>query len=926
MDDLFRFLMLRPAVMLSAQSVNDLQPGFAPPDATPQALRRAASAHLEKKGTLRRPDELAFGSAAQAVISALAAGARDARELDQVVEKAAGKPLERVLADPAFARDEVRLADCLAAMKLTSTSAGRDAPALARLMQAYDAMRLAGQGMAPVMLRPLSVSALPPQVPAARGKRPPARPPERGPDASPSPEQIETAISVLQALTASAFDAGATPRPGGRDERGPRRAVTAAAAEEEVEPGTSLVRRGPSRAWMLAKKTVEGLPSGVRETLRALKLDALDAPLPALLEHLQQARLRAPLPEAPARVLDRVGSGMQFIDAQGYVGEPTSPMPDMPGSVRPIGIGDLLVVREHALRYEGGDLAHVENVLKTEHLERETRRLQRNETSVVLESEDTREEQRDTQTTDRFSLKRETSDTIKTDTQFKAGLTVTAKYGPTVEVKANAEFSSQVAKEESAKQASEFSKDVVARSVSRLVERVLERRSSTTINEFEERYKHGFDNTGGAANVSGFYQWIDKILEAQVYNYGRRMLFDLTLPEPATHYILMQAGHGPAPSLAKPEPFMLAANAVLEGNYRYWARKYDATGIEPPPALFRTVSKAIDGSSSSKPYEHSKSESLPIEDGYRAKYALVTWGCSHYPPESHWHLIVGDNIMDVLSDSDHYLDLASETGAVGFASNARKVRLHAATIEIFCERTLRAFQAWQLKVHAAITQAYQAKLQAYESALAQARAAAGVTIAGRNPLFNERIIAAELRKQCITLLTAQQFDAFGALELSAEGYAQPDLAAVDAQMPYVRFFEQAFEWEHIVYFFYPYFWAWKGGWKERMLMDDVDSRFADFLRAGAARVVFPVRPGFEAAVVHYLETGEIWSGGPPPDIASPLYVPIIQEIQEANGAPGGETAVGESWEVRVPTTLVQLRPNGDLPRWGKVDGRWQPAN
>ena len=172
----------------------------------------------------------------------------------------------------------------------------------------------------------------------------------------------------------------------------------------------------------------------------------------------------------------------------------------------------------------------------------------------------------------------------------------------------------------------------------------------------------------------------------------------------------------------------------------------------------------------------------------------------------------------------------------------------------------------------------------------------------------------------------QQFDAFGALELSPQGCAQPNLARVKDQMPYARFFEQAFEWEHMTYVYYPYFWGWKDAWLKHMLLDDIDAKFADFLRAGAARVVFPVRPGFEAAVIHYLETGHIWNGGPPPDITGSLYVPIVVEVQEATGAPGNETPVGEPWTYTLPTTLVHLRPHHDLPAWEKVGEEWRPVN
>ena len=145
--------------------------------------------------------------------------------------------------------------------------------------------------------------------------------------------------------------------------------------------------------------------------------------------------------------------------------------------------------------------------------------------------------------------------------------------GRSVEVKMNADFATSVSTESSAKQASEFSKDVVERSTSKLVERMLERRTVTTITEFEEKYSHGFDNTGGAGHISGYYQWIDKVLQAQVYNYGKRLLFDVTVPEPATNFILAQTQtKDPGQTLEKPPPFTLSAFEIDEANYPIWAK------------------------------------------------------------------------------------------------------------------------------------------------------------------------------------------------------------------------------------------------------------------------------------------------------------------------------------------------------------------
>jgi hypothetical protein len=109
------------------------------------------------------------------------------------------------------------------------------------------------------------------------------------------------------------------------------------------------------------------------------------------------------------------------------------------------------------------------------------------------------------------------------------------------------------------------------------------------------------------------------------------------------------------------------------------------------------------------------------------------------------------------------------------------------------------------------------------------------------------------------------------------------------------------------------------------LYEDVDPSFAEFLRAGAARVVVPARPGFELAIDHFLATGEIWAGGELPPIGSEMYVPIVAELAEQLGAPGSEVPQGEPWEVRVPTSLVLLRQTPTLPRWHKLEnGSWSP--
>jgi hypothetical protein len=146
---------------------------------------------------------------------------------------------------------------------------------------------------------------------------------------------------------------------------------------------------------------------------------------------------------------------------------------------------------------------------------------------------------------------------------------------------------------------------------------------------------------------------------------------------------------------------------------------------------------------------------------------------------------------------------------------------------------------------------------------------------------------------------------------------------------FVRFFEQAFEWDQMQFVFYPYFWARKAMWADRFSSDEHDWEFREFVRAGYARVVVPVRPGFEHAVSYYLATCRLWGGdGAPPDIHSPMYVSIVDEIRERAGASKGEVPVGDPWEVRVPTSLVFVRSDSSLPTWENTDPNgwsWRPA-
>jgi hypothetical protein len=716
--------------------------------------------------------------------------------------------------------------------------------------------------------------------------------------------------------------------------------------------GDLATRPDTSReSQFLRPEAIERFSAETQVLLQELGADLTDISVPAALTRLEAEltavgdRLAMIEPAPTTRSILRVGR--TFVPAQPplpafdlrFATSEGSGVPETVGMVRPVGVGNLLLVRQQIKRYEPGEIAHIENVLRGESKSRGTRRLRRTEETFTLITETTTEEERDLQTTERFELQQETTKTIQQDESFNVGVSVSAGYGPFFQVNSNFGFSSATSTTDTAKKAFTYAKDVTERSASRISERVRREETIRTIQEFEETNNHDLNNVGGDGHVIGIYQWVDKVYEAQIFDYGLRQFFDFIVPEPAAFFFkALEANNSETEDLKGPELFTAPPNKIDESNYKKYILQYQVTGVEPPPPAVITISRAYDEAVQTVGADFTHSEHFDIPDGYVAWQAHVvahiTAWVTHDGEDIEWgtqliHLSIGrESWTHHAGDgvTTHTFTLSKEQKSIPVSLMTFYVSSYSVTIEIECKRTNRHFEKWQLDTHAAIMQAY-FKLQSdYEAKLAAAAAQLGVEIEGRNPLENRLLERAELKKQCISLLTAQHFDLFSAILESPGTFPRIDFDEADAEGRYIRFFEQVFEWENMTYVFYPYFWGRKSKWLERILWRDIDPIHAEFLKSGAARVVVPVRLGFEKAMVHFLDTGQVWEGGDLPEIGDPLYVDILEEIKERLKAPGDEIPVFEPWEVRLPTTLVRLRPDSSLPQWEKdEEGNWHPV-
>jgi len=682
------------------------------------------------------------------------------------------------------------------------------------------------------------------------------------------------------------------------------------------------------KPWTLKQESIDRLRDTTRQVIQELGLDLTRDQLPYVVNALEEelAKVGAKLfsPPRSKRVIRHGMSRMEFLPGVEVLPRPQDILepirvPQTKGLVQPIGIGEYNSVRLTLLRYEPGEIAHIENVLRGEYKERVHRRLRRMEEEVTYEEERKTVTEKDLQSTDRFELKREASETIKEEHKAEAGVAV--KYdGPTIDVEAKAGYAYTHAKEQSKKTSVSYARDVTEKTLSRLEEKVRQVRVEKTIEEIEETNTHGIDNKEKPDHAVGIYRWVDKIYEAQVIGYGERLFFDFVIPEPAAFY-LYAITHGAITDLEEPMPPMvpdelnpnkerlLRPDDIMPENYLGWIATYQVSGVEQPPRRFISkgyaFSKEAEGEAPSTSTIH-ESKTIPIPKGYQAVYLTVTSisdcgdlrycinveGCIYTPRCTIYQSI------NLLNSGIYIGEEGDQSGSpqAGIPISIEIIGTsgYVMNIHLFCQRTEELLKQWQIKTYESIMLAYYKQKADYEEKIAAAAIQEGVSITGRNPSQNQEVIETELKKWSLSMLTGQYFKDFNAMQTDPQNHEWPgiEFAEAEAEGAYIQFFEHAFEWPLMTYLFYPYFWGkreatWDGGpsWINKITgIQDDDPLFEKFLKAGAARVTVPVRPAFNDAISNYVSTGQIWPGDEKPMIDDPLYVSIVEEIQQQQRA------------------------------------------
>jgi hypothetical protein len=617
--------------------------------------------------------------------------------------------------------------------------------------------------------------------------------------------------------------------------------------------------------------------------------------------------------------------------------DPSDPEPKVECQIKPLGIADYRRVEQEIWCYEPGEVAHIENVMLGESKERVTRVLRRSEQTFTVATEEETTKEKDTQTTDRFELEKESEKVTQEDIKFDLGVNVQGSYG-VVKVTADAKFAYAHSTKESDKAASTYAKEVVDKALDRVIKRVREEQVTKLLEEYEETNTHKLQAPADVHAV-GLYRWVNKIYQAKVVNYGKRLMVEFLVPEPGAFHLFATIKEPVESGVPIEKPVdprsdetitaynvpapLKNADSVDLDNYALWAAIYGAK-VEPPPPEELTVAKAYhrEGMDHKEQFADSKND-LKVPEGYQASSTFFTFGLHSQTHDGgpNWVTIaVGRCSRFATSGDSAWYPLAGEDDFVPVTIMGR-TKFYATNIEVTCGRTDEALKAWKIKTFNSILQAYDERFAAYQTAFAEAKASAGVEISGTNPLRNREIEMLELKKAAIRLMTKCADVSSNAMKDADpnDPCSVPEFDCCDAirDGSFVQFVEQAFEWSLMSYLFYPYFWGRRCNWKQIYVLDDADPLFLNFLQAGYARVIVPVRLNYETAVMRFLADGTTWNGGSAPGVDSDMYLSLENEMKEPVGEIDPEV---EPWFVTVPTTLTVLQCES-----GCVEGEGLPC-
>lgn len=634
-----------------------------------------------------------------------------------------------------------------------------------------------------------------------------------------------------------------------------------------------------------------------------------------------------------------LGGILRIIKSEDSTGTPSeSPSVFQPKhfGVKRLGIADYLKVEQSIHAYVPGEISNIENVMASELRHKSSTSREYSETTTSTSKSQETEKLSDTTKTSRADMQTEVARQLEKEQSYDAH-TRFGKSG-TWYFEAGGSYASNSAQQDSTRQAVSKSQEITERALESVLTKISEERVEKIIKEYTETNVHEYDNRGKVIgtntpdtrpqHISGVYRWVDKKMKNQIFNYGKRMMFEFMIPEPARLHALATKSVKkilvePVDPRKAPLPYTMKNANVNESILAYWADHYNIT----LDTLKRNtiVTHQVTGAPHVEYNGLFGDTELQIPEDYIGEKYTIVWrktrqdkkdgGLIPYTRPStikFSNLDGGEysftNYEDVQNGTE-YMSGLNIKGRKIFSVSGSNIAEFSISIEVDCVLSGDFITNWKIEQFNKVISAYEAAYEKFREEQAVINAEA-VEQERENQekaaIFYRSTESNILKHNCIAYLL-QNYNSLG-LEMSVDdgqnmqSFSMKFGDNLDQYTALAKFIEQAFEWNVMDYTFYPYYWANKNHWQDLYMSEELNPLFRSFLQAGMARVIVTVKPGFEDAVQFFMNTGRIWNGGMVPVIGDPLYLSIVDEMREPTGVPQGKF-----WITRVPTTLTILQ-------------------
>jgi hypothetical protein len=435
----------------------------------------------------------------------------------------------------------------------------------------------------------------------------------------------------------------------------------------------------------------------------------------------------------------------------------------------------------------------------------------------------------------------------------------------------------------------------------------------------EDRSAKTITNTAATPVRIDYYRMMRK-WRTDLYRYGLRQTYDIAIPLPGVRiWALHQRLADLDKALRTPFVFSLKVEDLNDSNWFAKAAEVGApAGAVPPPPpekLFvvppATIIDFIPENQSGIT-RFGKIE-FDVPAGYSLATAAATADLAVWTSQDRsWKWFNGSSTGNMSVASPHFFSDLNElrlmqSGPMAAVYRYQGISFASLQLTLGFERTADSTSAWKHAAWAAIKASAEARHQEQLARAQEERDRLWRLLNGKDTLSLRRLEREELMRLTMYWLlgpsselkpggvdTGSKPAVMEPVQLTAGRILSnehdfqsnasttpfPTFTGVSEKANYdailfgewVKFMHQAVEWENILYFLYPYFWGSETIGRDKLLFEHADPEHERFLRAGYARIVLPVRPGFEEEFTQLVENGTL-SGHP----TSP-YIPIAQEI------------------------------------------------